>query len=178
MGSQVRAEKIAYEDWAKRDYRRLIRFCHTAQAFQDAPFSFPYTYQAVDAAFPGSSFILTVRDSSDQWYNSITKYHSKLWGDGTQSPTYKQLQNGKYHFKGRPWIMNRILFNTPENDPYRKEEMILYYERHNNAVIEYFRHRPHDLLVLNVANPDAYKTLCDFLGVSWPGGKMPWKNKT
>ena len=69
IGDQRTAE-LLMEDWGKRDLRRLIRYCHTADAFQDVPFSYVYTFQAMDAAFPGSKFILTLRNSYDQWYQS------------------------------------------------------------------------------------------------------------
>ena len=178
LGDVVLAEAIAERDWWKRDFRALIRYCHTAQAFQDAPFRFPYTYQALDKAFPKSRFILTVRDSADQWYKSITGFHSKKWGDGRSVPDAEKLKEAFYHSKGRPWRMNRMLFNTPESEPYKKDILIEYYERHNAAVIEYFRHRPYDLLVLNVAEPGAYRRLCKFLGRPCDKEVFPWKNKT
>ncbi len=62
VGRQRHAE-LMIGDWSKRDFRRLISFCRTAQAFQDIPFSLPYTFQALDMAFPRSKFILTVRES-------------------------------------------------------------------------------------------------------------------
>lgn len=65
IGRQRDAEALI-EDWGRRDFRRLVAYCHTADAFQDVPFSHDYTFQAVDAAFPGSKFILTVRDSPEQ----------------------------------------------------------------------------------------------------------------
>lgn len=49
--------------WAKREFKPIIRFCKTAEFFQDAPFSFPYTFIALDQAFPNSKFILLLRDS-------------------------------------------------------------------------------------------------------------------
>jgi hypothetical protein len=70
MGRQATAE-LMMEDWGIRDFRRLIRYCHSADAFQDMPFSKQYTFQAMDAAFPGSKFILSVRDSDEQWYRSM-----------------------------------------------------------------------------------------------------------
>ena len=45
---------ILLDDWTRRDFRRIKRRCQLFQAFQDSPFSYPYTYQAMDAAFPKS----------------------------------------------------------------------------------------------------------------------------
>ena len=54
LGYKVGYEKVAalfIDDWAKRDFRRLIQYCQTADAFQDIPFSLSFTYQALDQAF-------------------------------------------------------------------------------------------------------------------------------
>ena len=76
LGSQLEAE-LLLDDWAQRNFRRLIKYCRSAEAFQDIPFSLDYTFQAMDAAFPNSKFILSVRDSADQWYQSLTRFHEK-----------------------------------------------------------------------------------------------------
>lgn len=69
LGKQSRAERLL-EDWGKRDFCRIIRYCKSADAFQDIPFSLPDTYQALDEAFPKSKFILTVRNNSEEWYET------------------------------------------------------------------------------------------------------------
>jgi hypothetical protein len=56
--------------------------------------------------------------------------------------------------------------------------LIASYNAHNHAAMEYFRHRPEDLLALNVAEPGAYDKLCDFLGKPHIGKEFPWENKT
>jgi hypothetical protein len=85
VGNQRQAE-LLFDDWVKRDFRRIVRYCRTARFFQDAPFSYPYTFIALDQAFPGSKFILTVRDNAEQWYNSLIRFHGKLWGNGNTPP--------------------------------------------------------------------------------------------
>ena len=72
----------------------------------------------------------------------------------------------------------KLVFDTPRNDLYNKEELIKFYEQHNREILSYFRHRPNDLLVLNVAQKGAYKELCDFLGVQSERTDFPWKNRT
>lgn len=75
VGKQKLAERLIH-DWARRDFRRLFLYCHTAQAFQDVPFSLPFTFQALDQHFPGSKFILTVRDTPKQWFQSALVHKS------------------------------------------------------------------------------------------------------
>lgn len=177
VGFERKAEGLIHK-WAQRDFKPLVRYCYSAQFFQDVPFSLPYTYVIMDHFFSNSKFILTVRDNSEQWYNSITKFHAKKWGKEGRIPTKEDLQKATYIYEGRPWDSNRILFDTPENEPYNKKKLIEYYETHNRIITEYFRHRPNDLLILNVSDKNAYQELCDFLGVRKKNGNFPWKNKT
>lgn len=177
VGHQRTAERLI-EEWAKRDFQKIIDYCKTAQFFQDVPFSKPYTFVVLDHEFPNSKFILTVRDSAEQWYHSLIKFHGKKWGKDGKTPTKEDLQSATYIEKGRPWIANRLTFKTPADDPYNKEILLNYYNEYNSSVIEYFRHRPNDLLVLNVAEDGSYQKLCNFLGVEPVGESFPWKNKT
>ncbi|WP_425077412.1 sulfotransferase [Psychroserpens sp. S379A] len=177
VASQGEAERMI-KKWAIRDFKSLIKFCRKSEFFQDIPFSKPYTFIALDQAFPGSKFVLTVRDTPEQWYNSITKFHAKKWGVDNKIPTKEDLKNSEYCYKGWVWEVNRLQYTTPEKEPYKKEELIKRYNDHNSAVIDYFRHRPKDLLVLNVSEEGAYKKLCCFLGVEAVANEFPWVNKT
>jgi len=177
MGNQHSGEDLI-EEWAKRDFCKIIDFCYSAEAFQDAPFSFPYTYQALAMHFPNAKFILTIRDNFEQWYKSLTRFHSKLWADGVRIPTKDDLKKAPYRFVGRAYRANRLLFDTPESSPYEKESLRRYYESHNRAVVEYFRHQSDKLLVINIAESSAYPDFCSFLGIESAGSNFPWLNKT
>lgn len=176
VGEQWLTESLV-QDWAQRDFRRLFWYCHTAQAFQDAPFSWPFTFQTLDQKFPDSKFILTVRHTPEQWYESLTSYHAKLFGNES-FPESQDLRNAQYIRSGYAYEVNRLLYTTPDDDPYNKEILIASYNAHNDSVQEYFRHRPDDLLLLNVAEPGAYSQLCQFLGKPYTGQIFPWENKT
>jgi hypothetical protein len=176
VGNQRMAEKLLH-DWARRDFHRIILYCYTAQAFQDVPFSLSFTFQVLDQKFPGSKFILTVRDNPEQWYNSLTRFHAASFGNG-RIPTLDDLKAADYIRPGWVYEAIRLLYDTPVDDPYNKDLLISQYNAHKNAVLEYFRHREGDLLVLNVAEPCAYDKLGDFLGKPRTGKAFPWENKT
>ena len=177
VGNQREAE-LLMPDWAKRDFKNIIQYCRTAEFFQDVPFSYPYTFIAMDQAFDGSRFILTVRDSPEQWYDSLVRFHSKIYGKEGRVPTKEDLQQATYIYKGRPWDMKVLRGITPEDDSYNKEILINDYLQHNETVKDYFRHRPEDLLVLNVGEEDAYQKLAGFLGLTKSPTEFPWKNLT
>jgi len=175
VGNQSQAERLV-SDWAIRNFRPLIQYCRTAQAFQDAPFSLPFTYVVLDHNFPGSKFILTIRDTPEQWYDSLIKHLSRLFGNGSL-PTLENLKAANYVYPGWAYEVNRLIENTPEDDLFHKETLIADYNFHNKMVKDYFRHRPNDLLVMNVKEPDAYTKLSNFLEISAVGNEFPWENK-
>ena len=176
MGDQEKGELLIH-DYAKRNWKSIIKFCKTADAFQDAPFCFPYTYQALDAAFPNSKFILTIRSSAEEWYNSLTKFHLKVHGGSGSAPSMEDLKKATYRYTGFAWDVNRILYDTPEEEPYRKSELIKFYCFHNYAVESYFKFKE-NLLVINLKDDGAYKKFAHFLGHQTEKENFPWLNKT
>ncbi len=177
MGDQLTAEKMLF-DYARRDFRQLIEYCKGADAFQDIPFSLPYTFMAMDQAFPDSRFILTVRDSAEQWYESMMRFQGKVHSGEARLPTVDELKASTRVFPGFAYHTKKIIFNTPDDDLYNRETLIRHYHFHNDMVQDYFRTTPGKLLVINVADSDAYTRLCDFLGEKPAGDGFAWLNKT
>lgn len=176
VGDQRQAE-LLFEDWVKKDFRRLIKYCRTAQFFQDAPFSFPYTFIVMDQAFRGSKFILTIRDDEEQWYQSLIWFHGKLWGNGHIPPTAEDLKNANFIREGFPYYVRKHLNNVLDDNIYDKDLLMDFYKTHNKNVVDYFRHRPNDLLVINLKENDSYARFCNFLGIEQKHESFPWENK-
>ena len=158
MGSQFEADALL-PDYAVRNFKPIIEFCLTADAFQDAPFSFPFTYVALDQSFPNAKFVLSVRDSVDQWYRSLLRFQGNLFANG-RIPTKEDLMRWQ---NPNVWKANRILLTTPEDNLYYKPSLVSYYERHNADVRDYFRHKS-NFIEINVSQTGAYTELCRFLG--------------
>ena len=59
MGNQSEGE-LLLDDYIQRNFKAIINFCKTADAFQDAPFCFQHTYQALDQYYPKAKFVLTI----------------------------------------------------------------------------------------------------------------------
>lgn len=177
VGNQREAE-LMLRDYIRKDYRGLIAYCKTAQAFQDVPFSWPEVYKTVDKHFPGSKFILTVRDSPEVWFHSLVSFHAKLFGQG-KVPNGQDLRNAEYVWKG--WIWESISskgLKDPENNPYDPEERMYLYSKHNEDVRAYFKDRPQDLLDINLKDPDAWSRFCQFLDIEEEKDGFPWENRT
>jgi hypothetical protein len=174
LGNQLEAE-LLLDDWARRDFRRLIRYCRTADAFQDIPFSLDYTFQAMDAAFPDSKFILSVRDSADQWYRSLTRFHAKRKGLD-RLPTADELKADPYVWPGYQWHASKLLYEIDENSVWDEDIYKRFYLKHIDLVRNYFKHRSNDLLEINLSENNAMQKLCTFLRVPELNEKMPKLN--
>jgi Sulfotransferase domain len=176
-GDQIKSELLIF-DWFKRDFRDIIKLCKTADAFQDVPFSLPFTFIKLDQYFKNAKFILTVRDTPEQWYNSLTKFHSKLWSEGNKIPTAQDLKNAEYRCEGYAYDSFKLLYNTSDDDLYNKVLLINAYNRHIFLVKDYFRSHPEKLLVINVSKKNDYFRLCEFLNKKPRRDNFPWENRT
>lgn len=159
------------DHWVKRDFNKIAEFCKTADAFQDIPFSLDYTYIAMDQAFPRSKFILTVRNNEDEWYNSWIKFIKKIFGKN-RMPTVEEIRR----FEPLYWEFATKVYGVTEETIYDHATLTKNYLEHNRKVLEYFRYRQEDLLVVNIADENAMKKIYDFLGYPYKGEKMPHLN--
>jgi len=121
------------------------------EAFTDI-FGITYFFFLADAQYPGSRFILTVRDLED-WLDSRRRHVEK-----------NQQMNaaGAYHDG----------YLTVDIDGWRTE-----YLRHGAVVRAYFANRPSDLLVLDITAGQGWEPLCECLGHPVPDAPFPWENR-
>jgi hypothetical protein len=166
VGHQMTGELMLYE-YLNNNFNPIIEHCKTADAFKDVPFSLHNTYKHLDIAFPNSKFILTIRDNEDEWYDSIVRFHTKIFKG--KLPDAKSLKESKYIKIGWQYLVHAKTYNVEDNDLYNKEKLVMYYKKHNEDVENYFKDRPNDLLILNVKEINGYKKFCVFLGVEKKG---------
>jgi hypothetical protein len=133
----------------KNVYAMAFDLAERFDAFQDNPW--PVIYKELDTRYPGSKFVLSVR-SSDSWIKSQVGYF------------------GKKETPMRKWIYG---VGCPEGN---EEIYVRRFEAHNAEVLDYFRHRPDDLLVMNLAAGDGWEKLCRFLDKKAPGLPFPHAN--
>ena len=122
----------------------------------------PLLYQQLDKAYPGSKFILTVRDESD-WLRSV----ERLW-DRRYNPT--RWVWDVYPFSNH---IHTVLYGQKD---FNAEVFLARYRRHNAEVMEFFKSRPDDLLILDTPAGDGWEELCKFLGRPIPGTPFPCNN--
>ena len=125
-------------------------------ALSDLPI--PLLYQKLGIAYPGSKFVLTIRDE-DEWIASIkTHWHlRKSWDNDVFSN-----------------IAHYELYGTTEFD---EAVFRARYRRHNDDVRSYFAARPNALLVLDLSQAKM-RDLCRFLDVPVIAGTFPHSHKS
>jgi hypothetical protein len=139
-------------DIANKVFEMACAMVPDYDAFEDNPW--PILYRELDERYPGSKFILT-RRPAEAWIRSQVKDFAT-----TETPM-------------RRWIYGEDA-GCPEGN---EDTYVARYERHNREVLEYFRDRPDDLLVIDLPNNDGWTRLCAFLGHDVPDEPFPHANK-
>ncbi len=138
-------------DIARKALPTALTLVEQFDAFQDNPW--PIIYKELDERYPSSKFILTVR-STDEWIRSVVRHF------GNETTPLRQ------------WIYG-------VGSPLEQEDIyIKRYKAHNEEVLDYFRDRPKDLLVLEIADGSGWETLCPFLDRDIPSCDFPHANKS
>jgi hypothetical protein len=137
----------------RHELEPVLRFAEDFDSFEDWPW--PLIYRELDARFPGSRFVLTVRRSGDAWLRSL-KNHALLTG---------------------PTEFRRIAYGHASPEGFEAEHLAVY-ERHNREVHAYFADRPRDLLEVCWETGSGWQDLADFLGHPAPDLPLPHANRS
>jgi hypothetical protein len=147
VGRDWTAERLAAEG-----ARLCIETARDYDAAQDMPW--PLFFRELDAAYPGSKFILTVRDP-ESWFASI-----------------------EGHFGAHEGEMQAFVYGRDAAAPAGKKARYLEtLAAHEAAVRAHFIDRPRDLLVMDLGAGDGWEELCEFLGAAVPAEPFPSRNK-
>ena len=131
-------------------------------AYADLPI--PLFYRKLDKVCPGSKFILTVRDVKT-WLPSVER-HLRIYG----YDWYSTLPEGK--------LIHAYLRALYGIDRFDSEIFRKVFIKHNESVIQYFKDRPEDLLIMNLEAGDGWEKLCHFLGKPMPNTPFCHLNKS
>ena len=116
----------------------------------------PLLYRKLDAAYPGSKFILTIRNE-DKWLESVRRHLEK------RNPDEDTFTN----------IIHEKLYGRRTFD---RDVFLARYRSHNAEVLEYFADRPDDLLVMSMDEGAGWRELCGFLDMVIPAVPYPFVN--
>jgi hypothetical protein len=148
--------------WAKRIWEEMTAEgksitveCHYALC--DLPITL--LYRELDQAYPGSKFILTTRNEQT-WIESVRKHWS-----GEYNPFRGQWGTDPFTHKVHKLLYGQRGFNA--------EIFMARFRRHNAEVLEYFKNRPGDLLVMDMDSGAGWPELCSFLKQRIPFLRYP-----
>lgn len=113
-------------------------------------------YKELDSRYPGSKFILTTREVKS-WLASCKNHFNQY---RTTSEKVKALDTAMYG-----------------TDMFVSEKLEKVYFQHYNEVVEYFKGRNNDLLIIDILENDKWQKLCDFLNKPIPNESYPMRNK-
>ena len=175
VADQRRGE-LLIKEYSSGDWGSIVSFAKYAEAFQDAPFSWPDTWRSLYSAYPDALYILTTREDKD-WYDSLVRFHSKLFGQNGEVPRYEDLVNSEYCYTGFMWDVFKVVHNADKSHPYDKNKIMSIYRKHNQDIRKFFLNKP-NFLEIDVSDDNSYLRLCNFLSVDPLRDRFPHLNKS
>jgi hypothetical protein len=115
-------------------------------------------FRQLDRAYPGSRFILTLRDV-DAWLNSVEDHRRRRAHEDVTTCPKAVIREIVYGIRG----FDRGVFRAA-------------YHEWNDTVRRHFAARPDDLLQIDLTSGEGWETLCPFLGVEIPAQPIPHRN--
>lgn len=144
--------------------------------FQDIPFAVPGLWRYLVARYPDAKYVLSVRDSAEQYYNSLVNFHKKGWGVNIFDPD--EIKKLKYIENGFSYRFLVEILGCPPDEPYNKEYLTALYDKHEREVESFFtKHMPNQFIKINLSNTD-FQTFNDFIGLDFKSTEFPHRNAT
>jgi hypothetical protein len=144
--------------WEEMKTARRSKTLEQHYALCDLPI--PLLFRDLDQAYPGSKFILTIRNETE-WLESVRKHFS--W----HNRFHAQWDHDPFSHRVHTELYGRRKFDA--------EIFLQRYRRHTAEVLDYFRDRPDDLLVMNMSDSAGWYELCGFLAQPIPSVPYPWR---
>ena len=116
-------------------------------------------FKELDNKYPGSNFILTVRDKKP-WLRSCKKFFAKK----TETKNTKKLNK-----------LRKDLYNSSS---FNKKKFSVSYDKHFKNTLSHFENRRSDLLITDICKGEGWEKLCPFLNKPYPKQPFPYSNKT
>jgi hypothetical protein len=148
-------DQKTYEELVNSNYRLSI--LDEYQGIVDISVA-PY-YAQLDEVYPGSRFILTVREKK-AWLTSAEN----------QWRVIRPLMDRDHEFKRFADFISTAVYGSLTFHVGRYSYV---YDTHVKNVCDYFRGRQSDLLIMDVAGGDGWEKLCEFLGFPVPQAAFP-----
>jgi sulfotransferase family protein len=126
------------------------------------------TFEGLDAAYPGSRFVLTVREK-ESWLDSCQRFFREGMVDdwlhaNPENPRLDYIRSIHGKLYGRP--------------TFDREQFSRAHDVYNQRVRRHFHDRPEDLLTIDICAGEGWDSLCEFLGLPHPKTQFPYVDPT
>jgi hypothetical protein len=169
--------------WRKQIYEGNYRLPETGW---DAVTNFgEHFYPQLDREYPGSKFVLTLREDSEAWLRSW----KRQIGESVGNERVPGIINRRSWYRPGSWwwLLRTVNSRTGREGidfqhvrievfgsyKFSEARCRYVYELHKRNALEYFRERPGDLLVMDVTQGHGWERLCPFLGLEVPSEAFP-----
>ena len=154
---------LSYCNWTAKMLRmalnndpEMYEIIDKFDVFQDWPW--PIIYKRLYNKYSDAKFILTLRNTPEEWFISFCNHSHKM---------------------GRQ-ITRKIIYGYDYPSEENKKEHIEFYNNHNNDVIEFFKNKKNKkdkLLILKTNDINKEQKICDFIKIPYNNIKYPHSNK-
>lgn len=182
-GPQKQCSRLLH-DYFDGNWNEYFRIIKNYEAFQDSPFSMASNEFILEIKnkYPNALFILTVRDDSTVWYQSLVRFHRKIrYGD---MPSIEWSDVRKIEFSGRKVDRSLLHYHGLDNlppyydrAPYDSEILQKYYNDYNERLISLLSSSP-NFMIVNLNDQDAEHRIKSFLGKETSTAKIPKLNRS
>ena len=128
-------------------------------------------YPQLDKAYPGSKFILTVRDE-EAWLTSLQKQFGKSTGDEVGARWEWSRRIRTVLRKLKRLVSNQVIITHMHaridifgTYGFHRERNVYVYRLHRQNALDYFHDRPQDFILMDIAAGDGWGKLCPFLKI-------------
>ena len=132
------------------DSANINNYVNKFDALTELPLCSDYNFKDLYNMYPDAKFILTIRDEK-KWLKSTDKYKWLVNNMVSRCPGYELFCKNFYNF----------------------DFSIETFKEYNKSVINFFREKEEQLLVMNIPDGDGYEKLCPFLGMKCMNRKFP-----
>lgn len=119
-------------------------------------------YRELDQRYPGSKFVLTVREK-ESWLGSSRSHWDYLQEWRERDSEFRRFSD----------FIVAAVYGILRFERARFSDV---YDDHLRRVCEYFEDRPSDLLVMDICGGDGWEKLCPFIGAATPAAEFPHSN--
>lgn len=151
--------------------------------YEDIPFSFPKIYQSIFKYFPNEKYILTIRNSTEDWVNSCLNFYGealkteKITNFDNKIP-YKHQYSSVGNFHTYNWGYPMFKMWGLKNSNNLKKDLKRIYEKHNEDFIKFMEKNNGDYIVINVSKEGELKRLLEWIGIESSKENFEHINKT